>query len=44
MYGEIRDDSDIDLIVVLDKNEMPRSFDERIANYSSVKNIQLFEV
>ncbi|QTA80227.1 Nucleotidyltransferase domain-containing protein [Desulfonema limicola] len=36
--GEINDDSDIDLIVVLNKNQMPQNFDERIKNYSSVKN------
>ena len=36
-YGEVHEDSDIDLIVVLDKNEPPKNFDERAANYSSVK-------
>jgi predicted nucleotidyltransferase len=36
-HGEINDDSDMDLIVVLDKNELPKNFDERIENYSSVK-------
>jgi len=36
-YGKINDDSDIDLIVVLDKNDLPKNFDERAENYSSVK-------
>jgi len=36
-YGEINDDSDIDLIVVLDKSDMPKNFYERIENYSLVK-------
>ncbi|VEN73872.1 conserved hypothetical protein [Candidatus Desulfarcum epimagneticum] len=36
-YGEIGADSDIDLIVVLDKNQPPKNFDERTENYSSVK-------
>jgi len=38
VYGDFTDDSDIDLIVVLEKNEMPENFDERIKNYSLVKN------
>ena len=36
-YGKVGDDSDIDLIVVLDRDDVPRSFDERIENYSFVK-------
>lgn len=36
-YGEPTDDSDIDLIVVLNKNELPRNFDEQSENYSFVK-------
>ncbi len=36
-YGEINNDSDIDLIVVLDKDDLPKNFDERSENYSSVK-------
>ncbi|MCI5137802.1 MAG: nucleotidyltransferase domain-containing protein [Candidatus Electrothrix sp. AR1] len=36
-YGKVGDDSDIDLIVVLDRDDIPRSFDERIENYSFVK-------
>ena len=35
--GNFTDDSDIDLIVVLQKDEMPKNFDERIQNYSWVK-------
>lgn len=35
--GNFTDDSDIDLIVVLKKDEMPKTFDERIQNYSRVK-------
>lgn len=35
--GKADEDSDIDLIVVLDKNERTRNFEERAANYSSVK-------
>jgi uncharacterized protein len=36
--GKADADSDIDLIVVLDKNEKTRNFDERAANYSLVKD------
>jgi predicted nucleotidyltransferase len=36
-YGEPNDDSDIDLIVVLNTNELPKSFAERSENYSLVK-------
>ena len=36
-YGEAGYDSDIDLIVVLNEDGMPTSFEERIKNYSSVK-------
>lgn len=36
-YGKITEDSDIDLIVVMDKNEMPKNFSERMNNYSSIK-------
>ncbi len=36
--GKADDDSDIDLIVVLDKNEKIRNFDERATDYSSVKD------
>ncbi|MCI5114520.1 MAG: nucleotidyltransferase domain-containing protein [Candidatus Electrothrix sp. AW2] len=36
-YGKVGDDSDIDLIVVLDKDDVPRNFNERIENYSLVK-------
>ncbi|MBF0232524.1 MAG: nucleotidyltransferase domain-containing protein [Desulfamplus sp.] len=36
-YGKKNEDSDIDLIVVMDKNEMPKNFNERMINYSSVK-------
>jgi predicted nucleotidyltransferase len=35
--GEPTDDSDIDLIVILNKNELPKSFAERSENYSFVK-------
>ena len=35
--GESNDDSDIDLIVVLNNNELPKSFAERSENYSFVK-------
>ncbi|MBF0200364.1 MAG: hypothetical protein HQK66_03450 [Desulfamplus sp.] len=31
------DESDLDLIVILEKNDMPRNFDERTHNYSWVK-------
>jgi predicted nucleotidyltransferase len=34
--GTATDDSDIDLLVVLDKESMPRSFRERSANYLKV--------
>ena len=37
-YGKPDEDSDIDLIVVLNKNERAQNFDERAENYSSVKN------
>ncbi|MGD9732994.1 MAG: nucleotidyltransferase domain-containing protein [Desulfamplus sp.] len=37
VYGKFNDDSDIDLIVVLNKDEMPNNFDERLKNYSWVK-------
>lgn len=37
VYGDFTDDSDIDLIVVLEKNNIPKNFDERIQNYSLVK-------
>ena len=36
--GKADDDSDIDLIVVLDKSERTANFDERAENYSSVNN------
>ncbi|MBW1649757.1 MAG: nucleotidyltransferase domain-containing protein [Deltaproteobacteria bacterium] len=36
-YGKIKDDSDIDLIVVLNKKDLPKNFDERSKNYSFVK-------
>lgn len=36
-YGIPHENSDIDLIVVLDKDEMPKNFSERIKNYSQVK-------
>jgi len=36
--GEVNRDSDIDLIVVLNKDEIPKDFDGRIKNYSFVKN------
>ncbi|MBF0413438.1 MAG: nucleotidyltransferase domain-containing protein [Desulfamplus sp.] len=36
-YGKINEDSDIDLIVVMDKDEMPKTFNERLNNYSSIK-------
>lgn len=35
--GTARVDSDIDLIVVLNKHELPKSFAERSENYSLVK-------
>ncbi|WP_420208190.1 nucleotidyltransferase domain-containing protein [Candidatus Electronema sp. JC] len=35
--GTARADSDIDLIVVLNKHELPKSFAERCENYSLVK-------
>ena len=35
--GEPNDDSDIDLIVVLNKDELPKNFAERSENYSLVK-------
>jgi len=35
--GKADEDSDIDLIVVLDKDQRTRTFDERAENYSSVK-------
>lgn len=35
--GTAQTDSDIDLIVVLNKNDLPKSFAERSENYSSVK-------
>lgn len=41
-YGEVGDDSDIDLIVVLDKGSMLKGFDEGVANYSSVKKYFTF--
>ena len=34
--GKINKDSDIDLIVVLNKKDLPRTFDERSENYSFV--------
>lgn len=37
VYGNFTDDSDIDLIVVLERNDVPANFDERIQNYSLVK-------
>jgi uncharacterized protein len=37
-YETQTNDSDIDLIVVLNKNDMPKNFNERIQNYSFVKN------
>ncbi|MGD9730897.1 MAG: nucleotidyltransferase domain-containing protein [Desulfamplus sp.] len=37
VYGNFTDDSDIDLIVVLEKDDMPKNFDERTQNYSLVK-------
>ena len=36
-YGQIKEDSDIDLIVVLNKKDLPKTFDERSKNYSFVK-------
>lgn len=36
-YGEPNNDSDIDLIVVLNKNDLPKNFAERSENYSLVK-------
>ena len=36
-HGKVSDDSDIDLIVALDRDDVPRSFDERIKNYFFVK-------
>jgi predicted nucleotidyltransferase len=36
-YGAIKEDSDIDLIVVLNKKNLPKNFEERSENYSSVK-------
>jgi predicted nucleotidyltransferase len=35
--GTAQTDSDIDLIVVLNKNDLPKNFSERIENYSLVK-------
>ncbi|SLM30770.1 conserved hypothetical protein [Desulfamplus magnetovallimortis] len=35
--GDFTDESDLDLIVILEKNDMPRNFDERTHNYSWVK-------
>ena len=35
--GHAQEDSDIDLIIVLDKEDMPGSFSERMNNYSEVK-------
>jgi predicted nucleotidyltransferase len=40
--GEVGDNSDIDLIVVLDKEGIPKDFDERVANYSFVKKYFTF--
>jgi uncharacterized protein len=37
-YGKPDDDSDIDLIVVLNNDNIPKDFDERIQNYTIVKN------
>jgi len=36
--GKAGEDSDIDLIVVLDKNERTMNFNERASNYSLVKD------
>lgn len=36
-HGTPHEDSDIDLIVVLNTEEMPKSFSERMKNYSAVK-------
>ena len=37
-HGTPHEDSDIDLIVVLNTEEMPKSFSERMKNYSAVRN------
>ena len=37
-YGKIHGDSDIDLIVVLDIEDMPKSFSERMENHSKVRS------
>ena len=35
--GTPHEDSDIDLVVVIDKDNIPKTFDERMSNYSTVK-------
>jgi len=35
-YGDPNDESDLDLIIVLDKDGFSKNFNEKIENYSSV--------
>jgi len=35
--GTPHEDSDIDLVIVIDKDNMPKTFAERMSNYSTVK-------